>query len=64
MITDKIKIGLRYEKQIIIKDKGVNQMSFKNPDRLKKKKNKVWKDTRAPKLSPKAVKDKKPKEKP
>lgn len=28
-------------------------MSFKNPDRLKKKKNKVWKDTRAPKISAK-----------
>ena len=38
-------------------------MSFKNPDRLKKKKNKVWKDTRAPKISPKTVKEKKPKEK-
>ncbi|EPR14047.1 hypothetical protein L323_01500 [Ruminiclostridium papyrosolvens C7] len=37
-------------------------MSFKNPDKLKKKKNKVWKDTRAPKLS-KKIKAKKPKAK-
>jgi hypothetical protein len=37
-------------------------MSFKNPDKLKKKKNKVWKDTRAPKL-PKVIKVKKPKDK-
>lgn len=36
-------------------------MSFKNPDRLKKKKNKVWKDPKAPKISPKTAKSKKPK---
>jgi hypothetical protein len=39
-------------------------MSFKNPDKLKKKKNKVWKDTRAPKISPKAIKGEKSKGKP
>lgn len=33
-------------------------MSFKNPDRLKKKKNKVWRDTRAPKISAKTIKSK------
>ncbi|AEY67447.1 hypothetical protein Clo1100_3302 [Clostridium sp. BNL1100] len=37
-------------------------MSFKNPDKLKKKKNKVWKDTRAPKIA-KKIKVKKPKAK-
>ncbi|WP_162862609.1 hypothetical protein [Acetivibrio cellulolyticus] len=37
-------------------------MSFKNPDRLKKKKNKVWRDTRAPKISPKTINSKKGKE--
>lgn len=38
-------------------------MSFKNPDRLKKKKNIVKKVTYAPKISPKTIKEKKPKEK-
>lgn len=42
----------------------MNGMSFKNPDRLKKKKNKVWKDTRAPKISPKNNKAEKSKDKP
>jgi hypothetical protein len=39
-------------------------MSFKNPDKLKKKKNIVWKDTRAPKISSKTINEKKSKEKP
>ena len=38
--------------------KGGNAMSFKNPDRLKKKKNKVWRDTRAPKISAKPINSK------
>lgn len=33
-------------------------MSFKNPDRLKKKKNKVWRDTRARKISTKTINSK------
>ncbi len=33
-------------------------MSFKNPDRLKKKKNKVWRDTRATKISAKTTNNK------
>lgn len=33
-------------------------MSFKNPDRLKKKKNKVWRDNRAPKISAKTINSK------
>ncbi|EGD46973.1 hypothetical protein Cpap_1168 [Ruminiclostridium papyrosolvens DSM 2782] len=37
-------------------------MSFKNPDKLKKKKNKVWKDPRAPKIA-KKIKAKKTKPK-
>jgi hypothetical protein len=38
-------------------------MSFKNPDRLKKKTNIVKKVTYAPKISPKIAKEKKPKKK-
>ena len=38
-------------------------MSFKNPDKLKKEKNKVKKFTYAPKISNKTIIVKKPKEK-
>ncbi len=41
--------------------KEVNGMSFKNPDRLKKDKNKVKKVTYAPKIPKKGVVAKKPK---
>ena len=38
-------------------------MSFKNPNKLKKKKNIVWKDTHEPKISAKTTIAKKPKDK-
>jgi hypothetical protein len=45
----------------IIRWKGVNLMSFKHPDKLKKKKNIVKKVSFAPKITNKTIKVKKPK---
>lgn len=47
----------------LINLKGVNKMSFRNPDKLKKKKNIVKKVTKESKTSTKTVSVKKPKEK-
>jgi hypothetical protein len=41
--------------KLIIKSKGVNRMSFKNPNKLKKKKNIVKKVNKEPKFSKKTI---------
>ena len=48
--------------QRVLRWEGVKEMSFKNPDRLKKDKNKVKKVTHAPKIPKKVKAEKKPKQ--